>query len=47
MKEFLDEKENIINPAGIVVNRELGCLCGTRTGTRTGSSASTCPRSRA
>ncbi len=38
---FINEKENIINPIGIVVNRELGCLCSTCTSACTGSSP--CP----
>jgi len=42
---LIDEKENIVNSAGIVVSREPGCyrLSGSSASTCPGTGASTCP----
>jgi len=40
-KEIASEKEDIINPAGIVASCESGCLRGTSTGTSASTSTIT------
>jgi len=40
---LIDEKENIVNSAGIVASRELGCYWLSSPGTCPCTGASTCP----
>jgi hypothetical protein len=40
MKEFLNEKENLVNSVSVIANREPACLCCASSGP--GSSAGTC-----
>jgi hypothetical protein len=40
MRRSLDEKENVVNTAGITANCERGCLRGSRPSSSTSSSTS-------